>query len=62
MEEPRKAPGPHPNRAAESGACHTCRYREESIGTAPNCEDTGKLLGVQGGGKEIVRMRRFPTP
>ena len=32
------------------------------MGTAPNCEDTGKLLGVQGGGKEIVRMRRFPTP
>ncbi len=38
----------------------------EERGAAPNCEDTGKMLGVQGGGKEIlgalVRIGLFGDP
>ena len=29
----------------------------KETGTAPNCEDRGKMLGVQGGGKEDAGVR-----
>ena len=38
------------------GALHASRCQEET-GTAPNCEDTGKMLGAQGSGKETRTYR-----